>query len=67
MADLAYQISLTDGISAVVPPENNNPNQNNSSHSASAGHGGSGSCKSTQRSSASPKKKIGRFKSFMKI
>ena len=26
LADLAYQISLTDGISAVVPPENNNPN-----------------------------------------
>tara|TARA_R110000744_G_scaffold160002_1_gene276206 strand:+ start:681 stop:2654 length:1974 start_codon:yes stop_codon:yes gene_type:complete len=26
LADLAYQISLTDGVSAVVPPENNNPN-----------------------------------------
>jgi hypothetical protein len=26
LADLAYQISLTDGISAVVPPEENNPN-----------------------------------------
>jgi len=26
LADLAYQISLTDGVSAVVPPEANNPN-----------------------------------------
>ena len=26
LADLAYQISLTDGVSAVVPPEDNNPN-----------------------------------------
>ena len=26
LADLAYQISLTDGIAAVVPPEDNNPN-----------------------------------------
>ena len=26
LADLAYQISLTDGVSAVVPPEENNPN-----------------------------------------
>ena len=27
LADLAYQISLVDGVSAVVPPEENNPNQ----------------------------------------
>tara|TARA_X000001382_G_scaffold26474_2_gene16947 strand:- start:29173 stop:31146 length:1974 start_codon:yes stop_codon:yes gene_type:complete len=26
LSDLAYQISLTDGVSAVVPPEDNNPN-----------------------------------------
>ena len=26
LADLAYKISLTDGVSAVVPPEENNPN-----------------------------------------
>jgi hypothetical protein len=26
LADLAYQISLVDGVSAVVPPEENNPN-----------------------------------------
>ena len=26
VADLAYQISLIDGVSAVVPPEENNPN-----------------------------------------
>jgi len=26
LADLSYQISLTDGVSAVVPPEANNPN-----------------------------------------
>tara|TARA_B100000287_G_scaffold414974_1_gene448079 strand:+ start:2595 stop:4544 length:1950 start_codon:yes stop_codon:yes gene_type:complete len=26
LADLAYQISLCDGVSAVVPPEENNPN-----------------------------------------
>ena len=26
VADLAYQISLTEGVSAIVPPEDNNPN-----------------------------------------
>ncbi len=26
LSDLAYKISLTDGVSAVVPPEDNNPN-----------------------------------------
>ncbi len=26
LADLAYKISLTDGVSAVIPPEENNPN-----------------------------------------
>ena len=26
LSDLAYKISLTDGVSAVVPPEENNPN-----------------------------------------
>ena len=44
LADLAYQISLTEGVSAVVPPEEDNPNGHavliTNKHSASSGYSG---------------------------
>ena len=44
LADLAYQISLTEGVSAVVPPEADNPNGLpvliTNKHSSSSGYSG---------------------------
>ena len=44
LADLAYQISLTEGVSAVVPPEAANPNGLpvliTNKHSSSSGYSG---------------------------
>ena len=44
LADLAYQISLTEGVSAVVPPEDDNPNGHpvliTNKHSASSNYSG---------------------------
>ena len=44
LADLAYQISLTEGVSAVVPPEEDNPNGHpvliTNKHSASSNYSG---------------------------
>ena len=44
LADLAYQISLTEGVSAVVPPEHDNPNGLpvliTNKHSSSSGYSG---------------------------
>ena len=44
LADLGYQISLTEGVSAVVPPDSDNPNGLpvliTNKHSASSGYSG---------------------------